>query len=74
MMPKQENQIAERSYHIWEREGRPDGRDQQHWFQALAELQAESASPEAPSSRRAAAATSRKPASSRKRRPTTGNA
>jgi len=31
------------SYQIWEREGRPHGRDQEHWFQAEAELAREQA-------------------------------
>ncbi|WP_209768506.1 DUF2934 domain-containing protein [Azospirillum rugosum] len=33
--------IRERAYLIWEREGRPEGRADAHWFQALRELQAE---------------------------------
>ena len=36
-----ERLIRERAYMIWEREGRPDGRADVHWFQALRELQAE---------------------------------
>lgn len=37
MLPtKQEVQL--RSYQIWEREGRPHGRDQEHWFRAEREL------------------------------------
>ena len=35
--------IQERSYSIWEREGRPHGRHLQHWAQAEAELRAEGA-------------------------------
>lgn len=27
-----------RAYQIWDREGRPHGRDQEHWLQALREL------------------------------------
>lgn len=30
--------IAERAYLIYEREGRPDGRDREHWLLAEAEL------------------------------------
>jgi hypothetical protein len=30
--------IAERAYQIWEREGRPHGRDMDHWLQAEREL------------------------------------
>ena len=31
-------QICRRAYEIWEREGKIDGKDQQHWYQAIAEL------------------------------------
>jgi hypothetical protein len=34
--------IRERAYHIWEREGRPHGREYDHWVQAQVELAAES--------------------------------
>lgn len=27
-----------RAYQIWDRQGRPHGRDQEHWLQALKEL------------------------------------
>jgi hypothetical protein len=33
--------IKERAYHIWIREGRPHGRDFEHWVQAQVELEAE---------------------------------
>ena len=36
-----EDQIRTRSYLIWEREGRPDGKDAEHWLRAKAELDAE---------------------------------
>ncbi len=36
-----EEAIRMRAYHIWEREGRPDGRDLEHWIQAQLELTAE---------------------------------
>jgi hypothetical protein len=32
--------IAVRAYEIWETQGRPDGRDREHWLQAAAELAA----------------------------------
>ncbi len=32
------DQIAERAFEIWEKEGHPDGRDQEHWQRAEAEL------------------------------------
>lgn len=31
-------QIRKRAYEIWEGEGRPNGRDIQHWFQAETEF------------------------------------
>lgn len=41
-MPKKkeitQDQIAERAYDIWQREGQPHGHDQDHWAQAEAEL------------------------------------
>lgn len=33
--------IANRAYQIWEREGRPDGKDMDHWLQAEREVAAE---------------------------------
>jgi hypothetical protein len=36
-----EDAIRERSYIIWERQGRPQGKDLEHWLQAKAELEAE---------------------------------
>ena len=34
-------EISTRAYFIWEREGKPAGRAQEHWAKALAELRAE---------------------------------
>jgi hypothetical protein len=31
--------IAQRAYHLWLAEGRPDGRALEHWMQAQHELQ-----------------------------------
>lgn len=36
-----EEEIRIRSYLIWEREGRPNGKDREHWLKAKAELDAE---------------------------------
>ena len=36
-----EQAIRERSYLIWEREGRPEGRNLEHWLLAEAEIRAE---------------------------------
>jgi len=38
--------IRERAYQFWLREGRPDGRDAEHWRQAEREIAAESRAPE----------------------------
>lgn len=35
--------IRERAYQIWEREGRPHGRDFEHWVMAQVELAAQGA-------------------------------
>jgi hypothetical protein len=35
--------IRQRSYTIWERDGRPDGKAAEHWFRAKAELELERA-------------------------------
>jgi Protein of unknown function (DUF2934) len=36
-----ERRVRERAYAIWEREGRPHGRDRDHWFAAERELAAD---------------------------------
>ena len=36
-----EERIRQRAHEIWEREGRPEGREQQHWYQALEEITVE---------------------------------
>jgi Protein of unknown function (DUF2934) len=38
-----QQRIQQRAYQLWESEGRPEGRDQAHWQQALRELTAQSA-------------------------------
>jgi len=42
LLPTDE-EIAERAYFIWEREGRQNGRDRENWLKAEAELMAERA-------------------------------
>lgn len=39
MTTPQQHQIAELAYRIWEQQGRPEGRDREHWEQAQRELQ-----------------------------------
>ena len=40
-MPDRENRIRRRAHEIWEREGRPHGRDAEHWRQAEREIDGE---------------------------------
>ncbi len=40
-----EEQVRERAYYIWEREGRPEGKQADHWQVALRELALEASSP-----------------------------
>jgi hypothetical protein len=55
-----EAQIRERAYYIWEREGRPQGRELQHWQAALRELTLEGNSANGASSKSAAPRAPRK--------------
>jgi hypothetical protein len=41
MMTITEAAVRERAYYIWEREGRPQGRELQHWQAAVRELSLE---------------------------------
>jgi Protein of unknown function (DUF2934) len=38
---KREHRIRELAYHLWEADGRPEGRDQHHWEQAEIQIAAE---------------------------------
>jgi hypothetical protein len=38
MYQEDQERIRERAHRIWEREGRPDGRDAQHWEMAREEI------------------------------------
>jgi hypothetical protein len=40
--PEQQQRIAELAYRIWEQQGRPAGRDREHWEQARRELEGDS--------------------------------
>ncbi|MER9301838.1 DUF2934 domain-containing protein [Mesorhizobium sp. M0496] len=40
-MDSREERIKRRAYEIWEREGRPTGREQEHWDQAVQEIEGE---------------------------------
>jgi len=54
MQKPSEDQIRQRAQEIWERNHRPDGRDEEFWYQAERELQQEASrgdvpgAPEAP--------------------------
>jgi hypothetical protein len=43
-----QKEIALRAYYIWEREGRPEGREQEHWALAQAEILSEQRVQKAP--------------------------
>ncbi|MER9232093.1 DUF2934 domain-containing protein [Mesorhizobium sp. M0622] len=45
-MTDRQERIRQRAHAIWEQAGRPDGAHQQHWDQATAEIDAETATPE----------------------------
>jgi DUF2934 family protein len=40
-----EDSIRRRAHAIWEREGRPEGRQQEHWEQTRREIEAEEGTP-----------------------------
>lgn len=40
MTPDRNKQIKDRAYEIWEREGRPEGRENAHWERARSEIEA----------------------------------
>ena len=71
-MAQVETWIRERAYSIWELEGRPEGRERQHWEQAMREVMARGrgSSAEAAPAKSAAkpAARAAKPKSGRSRR------
>lgn len=48
-----EAQIAEAAFHLWETEGRPEGRAEDHWYRAMTSLKAQ-ATPRAPAKARTA--------------------
>lgn len=64
---EREQRIRERAHAIWEREGRPDGREREHWEQAAAEIDAESGSGATAGEAGGSAATERKPSARGKR-------
>lgn len=72
METKERSAVAERAYEIWEREGRPAGREMDHWLQAERELATEggAARPASPAGRKPARSSSApKPKVTRSRTP-----
>ena len=47
-MDDRQRKIRDRAYAIWEREGRPEGREHQHWEQAQQEIDDEGGDERAP--------------------------
>lgn len=45
VMPHNDHGVRERAYALWELEGRPQGRDLEHWAQAQRELNGSRATP-----------------------------
>ena len=62
MIHVNDDAIRDRAYAIWEREGRPGGRDRDHWLQAAWELSGEEA-------KAATLARTAKPSGARKAKP-----
>jgi hypothetical protein len=56
-----EEKVRERAYYIWEREGRPQGRESDHWHAAVLELQLEGVSTNGAKANGATAAPTEKP-------------
>jgi hypothetical protein len=40
-MTPEEDEVRRRAHQLWEQEGQPEGRELEHWQQALAELERE---------------------------------
>lgn len=77
-----ESRVRQRAHEIWERDGRPQGRDREHWAQAEAELRAEErksatkkpAAAKEPKAKPAAKPSGEKPAARKQAAKTTGDA
>ena len=46
MSEDRERRVRDRAYALWERDGRPSGRQDEHWFRASREIEAETLSAE----------------------------
>jgi len=47
-----DEKVRQRAYQLWEADGRPEGRDQAYWFQAVAEFAEDAAKAIKPASKR----------------------
>lgn len=56
--------VAKTAFQLWEEDGRPHGRDQEHWFRAIEVLKAEAQPEHAPAPKTAAKRTPRAKAAS----------
>src|SRR5215469_16851123 len=63
-----EQKVRERAYFIWEREGRPQGKELEHWQAAISELGLETNGANRTATKGVAATSERKPAPSRRSR------
>ena len=54
-MSVDEKRIREFAYQIWESEGKPEGREEEHWDKARKLAEAEALAPKAPPRKKAAA-------------------
>lgn len=67
--PNQREHILQKAYEIWEAEGRPTGRDMEHWLQAEVALAQTRAKPAAKAKPKSAAKAKAKPAAKAKPKP-----
>ena len=68
MTATNEQKVRERAYFIWEREGRPQGKELEHWQAALRELGIEINGTNRAVAKPVASSSERKPAPSRRSR------
>lgn len=54
-MSVDEKRVREFAYQIWESEGKPEGREEEHWDKARKLAEAEALAPKAPPRKKAAA-------------------
>lgn len=54
MTDKDLNYVRVAAYYIWENDGRPFGKEAEHWAKALAQLSAEKAVPKKPAAKKTA--------------------